>query len=51
MISLICYWWISMWGVNFQKEGFAYMSTFELAFELIVFVAFFPAIYELIRGK
>ena len=41
MISLICYFWILMWNIeNVGKEGFAFMSTFELAFELIMLIVF-----------
>lgn len=39
MISLICYFWILMWNIEkVGKEAFVFMSTFELAFELIVLI-------------
>lgn len=44
MITLVCYFYILLWGVSVNKEGFALLSTFELAGELIFLLFMSPII-------
>lgn len=54
MITVICYWFWSLWGVevedaNLIKGMFATFSVFELASELIVLCVFINDVIKFIR--
>ncbi len=41
MIALLCYFWILMWNIeNLDKGVFAFLSTSELACELVMLITF-----------
>jgi len=54
MITVICYWFWTLWGVevenaNVVKGMFATFSVFELAAELIVLCIFIGEVIDFIR--
>lgn len=51
MITLICYLYILLWGVDVNKEGFALLSTLEIAGELIFLLCISPIIVEWIIDR
>ena len=51
MITLICYFYMLLWGVDVNKEGFAVLSTFEFGGELLFLLFMSPIIIEAIMER
>lgn len=54
MIIGLCYWWWLLWNIPYNigtKFTFATLSTFEIAFELIMIAIFCDNIINFFRRK